>query len=332
MSQLNMRRRDSIAMLGGVAVAWPLVSHAQQQKKLPRLCFLTFDPGSSQTNRYGPFFEGLRELGYVHGQTIIVDYLTADGDGARYASLAAECVRLGADVIVVSTTPAAQAAKNVTKTIPIVMTALGDPVGTGLVESLSRPGGNVTGPSQMFPALAVKRLELLKELVPQISRVLVLSYLSDPVAVTQVNALEGAARSLAVKLQIQEIRTPEDLPVAFEAGKKEHAEGVMATGESIFLVNRVRLAELAALHRLPGIYTHRSIAEAGGLMTYQGDPAVLYRRAAHYVDRLLRGAKPADLPIEQPTKFEFVINLKTAKTLGLTVPATLLARADEVIE
>jgi putative ABC transport system substrate-binding protein len=326
-----MRRRDLVATLGGAAAAWPIDLRAQP-KRLPRLCFLTFDPGSLQSNRFAAFFEGLRDLGYVHGQSMVIDYLTADGQADRYATLAAECVRLGADVIATPQTPAVQAAKIATQSIPIVMVAPGDPVGTGLVDSLARPGGNVTGLSQMFPSVAVKRLELLKEMVPRLSHVLVLSYLSDPVAAPQVKALEETARSLAIKLLVREIRTPADLPAAFEAGAKERVDGVIATGEAIFAVNRARLVELAARHKLPGAYHHRPIAEAGGLMTYQGDTAAQYRRAATYVDRLLKGAKPADLPIEQPTKFEFVVNLKTAKALGLTIPPTLLARVDDVIE
>jgi putative tryptophan/tyrosine transport system substrate-binding protein len=328
----HMRRRDFITLLGGAAAACPIAARGQQPKKLPRLCFLTFDPGPWQSTRFGAFFEGLRDLRYVQGQTIIIDFLTADGRAERYPALAAECVRLGADVIATSTTPATQAAKNATQAIPIVMIGLGDPVGTGLVDSLARPGGNVTGLSQMAPSLAVKRLELLRELVPQISRVLVLSHLSDPIAPPQVKALEETAHALGIKLQIRDIRTPGDLPVAFEAGAKERAEGFIVTNESIFVVNRVRMVELAARHRLPSVYFNRAIADAGGLMSYQAVTTELHRRAATYVDKLLRGAKPADLPIEQPTKFEFIVNLKTAKALGLTVPSTLLARADEVIE
>jgi putative ABC transport system substrate-binding protein len=327
-----MRRRDFIKAIAGLGAAWPIAARAQQPAKLPRLCFLTFDPGPLQSTRFGAFFDGLRDLGYVQGQTITIDYLTADGQAERYPALAAQCVRLGADVIVTTTTPATQAAKHATHAIPIVMIGLGDPVGTGLVDSLARPGGNVTGLSQMTPSVAVKRLELLRELVPQISRVLVLSHLSDPIAAPQVKALEETARSLGIKLQIRDIRAAGDLAVAFDAGVQERAEGVMATGESIFVVNRARLLELAARHRLPGVYHHKAIAEAGGLMAYQPVITVMHRRAATYVDKLLKGAKPADLPIEQPTKFEFVLNLKTAKALGLTVPPTLLARVDEVIE
>ena len=327
-----MRRRDLITMLSGATVAWPIAVGAQQPKKLPRLCFLTLDPGSLQSTRFSAFFAGLRDLGYVQGETIIIDYLTADGQDERYSALAAECVRRGADVIATSTTPATQAAKKATQAIPIVMIGLGDPVGAGLVDSLARPGENVTGLSQMAPALAVKRLELLRELVPQISRVLVLSHLSDPIAAPQVKALQETAQSLGITLQIRDIRTSGDLPVAFDAGAKERAEGFIVTNESIFVVNRVRMVELAARHRLPSVYFNRAIAEAGGLMSYQAVAAELHRRAATYVDKLLKGAKPADLPIEQPTKFEFIINLKTAKALGLTVPPTLLVRVDEVIE
>ena len=313
-------------------LARPRPARAQQPKKLPRLCFLTFDPGSRQTTRYGAFFDGLRDQGYVEGQTIAVDYLTADGQADRYAALAADCVRRGADVIVTTTTPATQAAKIATQAIPIVMIGLGDPVGTGLVESLARPGGNVTGLSLMFPALAIKRLELLRELMPQISRVLVLAHLSDPVAAPSVRALEATARSLGVELHIEDIRTPADLPAAFDSGMKHGAQGILATGESIFVVNRARLVELAARHRLPGAYHLRVIAEAGGLMSYQPILTVQYRRAAAYVDKVLKGARPADLPIEQPTQFELTLNLTTAKALGLAVPPTLLARADELIE
>jgi putative ABC transport system substrate-binding protein len=327
-----MRRRDFIKAIAGLGAAWPIAARAQQPAKLPRLCFLTFDPGPLQSTRFGAFFDGLRDLGYVQGQTITIDYLTADGQAERYPALAAQCVRLGADVIVTTTTPATQAAKHATHAIPIVMIGLGDPVGTGLVNSLARPGGNVTGLSQMTPSVAVKRLELLRELAPQVTRVLVLSHLSDPIAAPQVKALEETARSLGIKLQIRDIRAAGDLAVAFDAGVQERAEGVMATGESIFVVNRARLLELAARHRLPGVYHHKAIAEAGGLMAYQPVITVMHRRAATYVDKLLKGAKPADLPIEQPTNFELVLNLKTAKALGLTVPPTLLARVDEVIE
>jgi putative tryptophan/tyrosine transport system substrate-binding protein len=313
----------------------PLVAEAQPARKIPRLCFLTFDPGTAQSPsaRFDGFFQGLRDLGYVHGQTITIDYLVAAGRSELFPELAAECVRLKADIIVVSTTPAAHAAKNATRTIPIVMIALGDPVGTGLVDSLARPGGNLTGMSQMTSGLAAKRLEVLKEAVPAISRVLVLSYLVDPIAPLQVKALKEAAPSLGVTLLIRDIRTADDLPAAFDAGVREHAQGLLTTAESIFRLQRARVTELAARHRLPAVYPYAAFAkDSGGLMAYDVNDSDLHKRAATYVDRILKGAKPADLPVAQPTKFELVINLKTAKALGLTIPQSILVRADQVIQ
>ena len=315
-----------------VVFALPLATEGQPTGRIPRLCFLTFDPGTPQSSRFNPFFQGLRDLSYVDGQTISIDYLSADGRGERFPALAVECLRLKADIIVVTTTPAAQAAKNATRTIPIVMGPLGDPVGTGLVASLARPGGNVTGLTLMASGLAAKRLELLKEIVPRISRVLVLSYLVDPIAAPQVKELESAAHSLGVKLLVRDIRTADDLPAAFDAGARERAEGLLTTAESIFVIQRKRVVQLAAQHRLPGMYPYREMVEVGGLMSYGPNIADLYRRAATYVDKVLKGTKPADLPVEQPTKFEFVINSRTAKALGRTIPPVLLLRADQVIE
>ena len=310
----------------------PLTAQAQSAAKIPRLCFLTFDQGTQQASRFSPFFEGLRELNYLEGQTIAINYLSADGRSDRFPALAAECLRLKADIVVVTTTPAALAAKNATRTIPIVMGPLGDPVGTALVASLGRPGGNITGLTLMASGLAAKRLELLKQFEPRISRVLVLSYLTDPIAAPQVKELEDAARSLGVKLLVQDIKNIGELPAAFDAGNKWGAEAVLTTAESIFVVHGKRVVELAAQHKLPGLYPYKEMAEAGGLMWFGPNIGDLYKRAATYVDKVLKGAKPADLPIEQPTKFEFVINNKTAKALGRTVPQALLLRADNVIE
>ena len=234
-----MRRRDFFYVLGGTA-AWALAARAQQPKKIPRLCFLTFDSVNSQSTRFDGFFEGLRDLGYVDGQTITIDYLSANGRGEQFPALAAECLRLKADIIATTTTPATQAAKNTTRTIPIVMLALGDPVGTGLVNSLARPGGNVTGASMMVSELAAKRLELLKRVVPRISRVLVLAYLVDPIAPLQVKALKEAAPSLGVTLLVQDIQTAADLPAAFDAGARERADGLLVDAESIFIVHRAQ--------------------------------------------------------------------------------------------
>lgn len=324
--------RLGVHFLAFAAFALPLTTEAQPAGRIPRLCFLTFDPGTPQSSRFNSFFQGLRDLSYVDGQTISIDYLSADGRGDRFPDLAVECLRLKADVIVVTTTPAAKAAKNATRTIPIVMGALGDPVATGIVASLGRPGGNVTGLTLMSSGLAAKRLELLKRFEPRISRVLVLSYLVDPIAAPQVKELEDAAHALGVQLLVQDIRNADDLPTAFDAGAKWGAEAILTTAESIFVVHRKRLVELAAQHRLPGLYPYREMVEAGGLMWFGPNIADLFRRAATYADKVLKGAKPADLPVEQPTEFGFVINSRTAKALGRTIPPVLLLRADQVIE
>jgi putative tryptophan/tyrosine transport system substrate-binding protein len=326
-----MRRREFLFAIGAAAV-WPFDTQAQQPQR-PRLCFLTFDPGTLQENRFAPFFLGLRDLGYEDGKTITIDYLSAEGNGERFPALAAECLRLKSDIIVLTTTPAAQAAMAATRTIPIIMIALGDPVRTGLVNSLAQPGGNVTGMSLMVPEVAAKRLGLLKEAIPGISRVLVLAYLADPIAPLQVNALEDAARSLGVTLQVHDIRTADDFPAAFDAAAKEHAEALLTTAESIFVAQRARVTELAARYKLPAMYCYSThVVDYGGLMAYDVSYLDLIRRAASYVDRILKGAEPSDLPIQQPTKFEFSINLKTAKVLGVTIPPGVLAIADEVIE
>jgi len=329
-----MRRRKFITLLGGAAVAWPLGAHAQQSKEIPRLCFLTFDPGTLQSRspRFDVFFDSLRDLGYVDGKTIAIDYLSADGKDDRFPALVSECLRLKADIIAVSTTPAAQAAKRGTRTVPIVMIALGDPLGTGLVESIARPGGNVTGMSMMVPELAVKRLELLKEAVPKVSRVLVLSYLSDPIAPLQVAALDRVAPSLGVTLFVRDIRSGADLAPAFDAGVSEHVDGLMMTAESVLVVHSAQIIDFAARLRLPAVYQYPTQVKSGGLMAYDANISDLHKSAALYVDKILKGAKPSDLPIQQPTKLTLVINLKAAKALGLELPQSVVTRADEVID
>ena len=329
-----MKRRKFIALLGAAVVAWPLVAHAQQSKEIPRLCFLTFDPGTLQSRspRFDVFFDSLRDLGYVDGKTIVINYLSADGKDDRFPALVSECLRLKADIIAVSTTPAAQAAKRGTRTVPIVMIALGDPLGTGLVESIVRPGGNVTGMSLMVPELGVKRLEVLKEAVPKVSRVLVLSYLSDPVAPLQVAALDRVAPSLGVTLLVRDVRSGADLAAAFDAGMSEHVNGLIVTAESVLVVHSAQIGEFAARLRLPAIYPYAIQVRNGGLMAYEANIPELHKNAALYVDKILKGAKPSDLPIQQPTKLSLFINLKAAKALGLELPQSLLTRADEVIE
>jgi len=253
---------------------------------------------------------------WTDGRTINISYLSADNNGDRFPALIDECLKLNPDVIAVTTTPAAHLLKRATSTIPIVMVALGDPLGTGLVDSLSHPKGNLTGMSLMVPELAVKRLQLLKEAAPAISRLLVLSYLADPIAPLQVKAMQEAARLLGVTLQVRDIRAADDIPAAFKAGMQEDAEGLLVTGESIFIVHRARVTELAAQYKLPAMY-----------------PFLLpVTDSATYVDRILKGAKPSDLPVQQATQFDFVINLKTANALGLTISPALISRATDVIE
>jgi ABC-type uncharacterized transport system substrate-binding protein len=326
------RRHMLLALL--VLFAVPRVSAEQPPHALPRLCFLTLELGTLQTRspRFDAFFQTLRDLGYVEGQSIIIDYLSAADHGERFPALVEECVRRKAAVIVATTTPAAHVAKTATQTIPIVMIALGDPLRTGLVTSYAQPEGNVTGMSLMVPELATKRLELLKEAVPGLTRVLVLTYLIDPIAPLQVQAMQEVAPAVDVTLLVHDIRTAEDLPVAFDAAVKAGAEGLIVTAESLFVTYRVRVSELAAQHRLPAIYPFAiQVRDGGGLMAYDVIAADLHRRAADYVDRIFKGAKPAELPVQQSSKFELVINLKTAQALGLTMPPTLLFRADEVI-
>jgi putative ABC transport system substrate-binding protein len=249
--------RLGTVLLALVVLALPIAPKVQAAREISRLCFITLDQ-ADRNERFKPFFEGLRHLGHVDGQTIIIEYLSADGNVERFPALAAECLRLKADIIVVTTTPAAQAAKNASHTIPIVMFPLGDPVETGLVASLARPGGNVTGLSFMAAGIAAKRLELLKEAVPTVARVLVLSYLIDPIAKPQVRELENAAQLLGVSLLVQDIRTADDLPIAFDAGTKEHADALLTTAESIFVVQRKRVVDLAAQYKLPAMYAVKS--------------------------------------------------------------------------
>jgi ABC-type uncharacterized transport system substrate-binding protein len=322
---------DRRVFLAGAAAlfAAPLAADAQQSTTIPRLCYLAYVPSRPHD---GAFLQSLRDLGYAEGRNLTIHFLSADGRFERFSALAVECVRLKADVIVALTTPGALAAKKATSTFPIVSGPSGDPVGTEIVASLARPGGNVTGLTQMSPGLSAKRLELLKQAVPRVSRVSVLANLSDPIAAPQVQEMEAAARSLDVRLRVRAVQTPEQLPAAFEAAAKERDEGLLTTIESVFLVHRARVLELAAKHGLPAMYPYREFTDAGGMMSYGPNRLALYRRMAVYVDKILKGAKPADMLVEQPTEFELVINLKAAKALGLTIPHSLLLRADQVIE
>jgi putative ABC transport system substrate-binding protein len=281
---------------------------------------------------FGAFQQGLRDLGYTEGKNISIEVRVAEETYDRLPGLAAELARLKVDVIVAYSTPAAQAAQKATGTIPIVMTNVVDPLRTGLVASLGRPGKNITGLSLMAPEVIGKQMQLLRELIPRLSLVAVLWNPANASNVPQLREAEKASRSLGLQLQPLEAGGPEDLDGAFAAMTSERAGGVLVVVEGVFIDSRTRIARLAENARLPVVYGLREHADAGGLMFYGANPADLTRRAAVFVDRIIRGAKPGDLPVEQPTKFELVINLKTAKALNLTIPPSLLARADQVIE
>jgi putative tryptophan/tyrosine transport system substrate-binding protein len=328
-----MRRREFISLLGGAA-AWPLGARAQERTpKIRRIGYLT---GASSTNNprlAEAFRQGLREHGWVEGQNILVEYRFADGQYDRLPALAEQLVRLDVEVIVTLATAATVAARNATSTIPLVMWGVGDPVGQGLVASLARPGGNVTGLSYTVGMETFgKGLELLKEAVPHVHVVAVLSNPANPAHVLSVDALKGVARSLGLELLLQEARGPDEFDGAFAAMARERAGALLVVADAMFNSHLVRLVELALRGRLPSMHGFREQVEAGGFMSYGLNLAAQSRQAATYVDKILRGAKPADLPVEQPTKFELVINLRTAKALGITLPPTLLAQADEVIE
>jgi len=326
-----MRAKILILLLATVFLTTAALAEAQQPKKIPRIGFLSGTP-DAQKNRLAAFQKGLRELGYLEGQNIAIDYRWTAGKNERLPDLAAELVRLKVDVIV-TVSRGIQAAMDATKTIPIVMATSGDPVASGFVVSLARPGGNITGLSQMSPELGGKRLELLKEVLKKVSVVAVLFWDVDPGQVVQINMkeVEVAARALGVQLQIMKVSEPNDLENAFSAMTKGRASALIALTGTNFTY-RGRIADLAAKSRLPAIYPGGEFVDAGGLMSYGPDITENYRRAATYVDKILKGAKPADLPVEQPTKFEFIINLKTAKQIGLTIPPNVLVRADRVIK
>ena len=309
-------------------LAAPLAAEAQQPAKIPRIGILR--SGSPPDPFVEAFRQGLRELGYVEGRNISIEYRWAKGRNERLPDLAADLVRLKVDIIVVGGFQAL-AAKRATTTIPIVMAVAPDPVGTGLVASLARPGGNVTGFASLSDALPGKWMELLKETLPRVSRVAVLW---DPATSADlVRDSEAAARALGVRLQTLKVGRPEDVGTAFAEAQKNRAEGLVVLASAFFQAHRTRLVELAAKHRLPTMYFNEDfVVGSGGLMSYSADFKDLFRRSATYVDKILKGAKPADLPVEQPTKFELVINLKTAKALGLAIPRSLLLRADQILE
>jgi putative ABC transport system substrate-binding protein len=298
---------------------------------MPRLGFLS-PLSSSLPDRLVSFRAGLRELGYVEGQNVAIEVRSAEGEYGRLPALAAELVSLPVDVIVTGADPAIEAAQHATSTLPIVMGVVVDPVAKGFVASLARPGGNITGLSMMAPVLAAKQLELLNETVPGLSRVAVLWNPTNPGNAPQLREVEGAAGTLAVRLQPVEVRGPHELEGAFAAMTEKQADGLIVLAESMLLDHRARVVDLAANSRLPAVYGLREHVDAGGLMSYSANISDMYRRAAYYVDRILKGTSPADLPVEQPMRFDFVINLRTAQALGLTIPQHVLYRATEVIQ
>ena len=324
-------RRKFLAALGGAAAAWPPAARAQQPSKLPTIGFLVAGTPSSHGQWVAAFVQRLRELGWIEGRTIAIEYRWAEGRTDRAAEIAAEFVRRNVDVIVTSATAVIVAAMEATSVIPIVFAAAGDPVGTGLVASLARPGGNVTGLSMQQTDLAAKRLELLREVVPGLRRLAILANVGGPAVVLDMREVEAAARTLGLEVITAEIQRGEHIVPAFEA-LNGRADALYVCIDPLVNSHRIRINTLALAARLPTSYATREAVEAGGLMSYGPNQADLYRRAADYVDKILRGAKPSDLPVEQPRKFDLALNLTTAKALRLTIPESFLLRADEVIE
>jgi len=326
-----MNRKPFAVVLCAMLFALCSSVQAQQATKIPRIGYLTVASLSSNVARIEAFRRGLRELGYVEGKNVVIAWRSAEGKFERQDELAAELVQLKVDVIVSSGPTMTQAAKEATATIPIVMAQDSDPVGNGFVASLARPGGNITGLSVLAPELSGKQLELLKEILPKLSRVAVLGNSNEPANAKTLKEIESAAKSFGVQVQPLDAQAPKDIAPAFRAATKARADAVLVLASAIVTDHRTQIANLALKSRLPAIYGSSIWVSDGGLMSYGTSLADLSRRAATYVDKILKGAKPAEIPVEQPTKFEFIINLKTAKQIGLTIPPNVLARADRVI-
>jgi len=326
-----MKRREFITVLGGAAV-WPLAARAQQQlAKRPIVGFLGDSTPLAESERAAAFARRLHDLGWIEGRTIAIEYRWADGRSDRLAEIAAEFARLKVDIIVTGGTPAVMAAKQAAPVVPIVFAAVGDPVGVGFVASLARPGGNVTGVSALTADLAGKRLDLLREAISNLARLAIMGNVGNPLTVLELGELQAAARPLGLRLDTHEIRRSQDIAPALDA-VKGRADALYVCQDLVTRANRLRINTLALAARLPVMHASREFIEAAGLISYGPNFPDLYRRTADYVDKILRGAKPGDLPVEQPTKFELVINLITAQALDLRMPPSLLARADEVIE
>ena len=326
-----MRRREFITLLGGAAAAWPLVARAQQAGKIYRIGFL-WDSPDAFLDALEAFRQGLRDLGYVEGRNIAIEYRWAEGKPERMRELAEELVRLKVDVIVAPSSIYTEAAKRATSTIPIIFVSHAEPLGSRHVTSLARPGGNITGLSLMMTETNVKGLELLKEAVPGISRVAVIFDPATPSHGPGLKAVKAAGPTLGLRIQSVPVRSATEFDSAFTAIVRERADAVLVLSTPLFISGAKRLAELSLAHKLPSLFGPKHHVQEGGLMSYSPDRADLWRRGAIYVDKILRGIDPADLPVQQPTKFELAINLKTAKSIGLAIPPALLDRADEVIE
>jgi len=327
-----MNRRAFLAVLGGGLLAAPLAAEAQSPSKVPRIGFLATNSPAEYQDLREAFRQGLGDLGYVVGQSIAIEHRWAEGRAERFSDLAVELVGLKVDVIVATSSPLALAARSATSTIPIVFVTAADPVGQGIVAGIARPGGNVTGFSLLAPEIVARQLQILKEAVPTVSRVAVLSNPANSYTARLVKETEVAARSLRVRVYPLALRGAAALDGAFSTIIKERLGALFVLFDPVLLGHRARITEFANKNRLPAMYPHKEYAEAGGLIAYGADLRDNFRRAATYVDKILKGTKPGDLPVEQPTKFELVINLKTAKALGLTIPPSLLQRADQVIE
>ncbi len=328
-----MKKAAILSILVAVAVlAVRVLAEAQQPKKVPRIGFLATVSPSTISSRVDSFRQGLRELGYVEGKNIVIEWRYGDGKLDRLPALAAELVRLKVDVIVTAAPPVTRAAKQATVTIPIVMAFDDDPVGSGFVASLNRPGGNITGLSTQSPEISGKQLEFLREIVPKLSRVGVLGDVTRPGVPQALREINVVADAFRVQVQYLEVRGPKDIETAFRAATKERADALIVLGSPVLRSQQKQVVDLAVKSRLPATYSVPEFVEDGGLMTYGVNINDLYRRAATYVDKILKGAKPADLPVEQPKKFEFVINVKAAKQIGLTIPPNVLARADKVVK
>ncbi|HEX2501147.1 MAG TPA: ABC transporter substrate-binding protein [Methylomirabilota bacterium] len=321
-----------IVILTLALLAAPLAVGAQPVRGIHRIGFLGNSTAALEANLVGPFREGLRELGYVEGHNLVIEYRWAEGRYERFPALIAELLSSKVEMIVTAGTPASLAVKKATTSVPLVMVAVGDPVATGLVVSLARPGGNITGLTSVAEELEGKRLELLREVVPKISHVAVMCNSQNAACVTAKKAVRAAGAVLQIKVLWLDVRAADQFEDAFAAIARERPEALLVLGDRLFLHNRVHLMEFAARNRLPGVHAYRELVEAGGLMSFGPSYAGMHRRAAYYVDRILKGAKPGDLPVERPTTFDMVVNLKAAKALGLTIPRSVLARADQIIE